>query len=137
MSRFVGMVIVIGGLLAALVGLSAAFYLLAGALASLFHALGAPPQWGAAIANTLTLLLVVVMISATLLTIAERKWSAAIQNRSYLMSWSPSRAASASRQTAACTWRRASVHRGKAKTRSSYSIVTRRRADGACSTTPS
>jgi NADH-quinone oxidoreductase subunit H len=39
------------------------------------------PAYGAAIANLLTLLLVVVMISATLLSVAERKWSALIQNR--------------------------------------------------------
>jgi NADH-quinone oxidoreductase subunit H len=75
------MIVVLGALLAALVGLSWAFYLVAGGLAVLFARLGLPPQHGAAVANVLTLMLVVVMISATLLTIAERKWSALIQNR--------------------------------------------------------
>jgi NADH-quinone oxidoreductase subunit H len=75
------MIVVLGALLAALVGLSWLFYLAAGGLAVLFARLGLPPQHGVAVANVLTLMLVVVMISATLLTIAERKWSALIQNR--------------------------------------------------------
>ncbi len=81
MSRLVGMILVLGGLLAALVGLSAAFYLAAGALALLFARLGMHPQYGAAIANVVTLLLIVVMVPGSLLSVAERKWSALIQNR--------------------------------------------------------
>jgi NADH-quinone oxidoreductase subunit H len=80
-TRLVGMIVVLAALLAALVGLSWLFYLAAGGLAVAFGRLGLPPQWGAAVGNVLTLMLVVVMISATLLTIAERKWSALIQNR--------------------------------------------------------
>jgi NADH-quinone oxidoreductase subunit H len=81
-TRLVGMIIVLGALLAGLVGLSYVFYLAAGGLAWVFATkLGAPPAWGAAVANLLTLLLVVVMISGTLLSVAERKWSALIQNR--------------------------------------------------------
>ena len=46
-----------------------------------FAALGLPPAFGAAVANLLTLMLVVLMISASLLTVAERKWSALMQDR--------------------------------------------------------
>ena len=81
MTRLVGMIITIAGLLVGVVVLSWAFYLLAGALALGFAALGLPPQFGAAVANLLTLMLVVLMISASLLTVAERKWAALIQNR--------------------------------------------------------
>jgi NADH-quinone oxidoreductase subunit H len=80
-TRLVGMIIVLVALLAGLVGLSYAFYLAAGGLALVFDRLGLQPFYGAAIANLLTLLLVVVMISGTLLSVAERKWSALIQNR--------------------------------------------------------
>ncbi len=81
MSRLVGMILVLGGLVVALVGLSWAFYLLAGALAVGFARLGAPAQYGAAIGNVVTMLLVVVMVPGSLLSVAERKWSALIQNR--------------------------------------------------------
>lgn len=82
MNRLIGMVVFFGGLLIALAGLSALFYLAAGGLAYVFaEYLGAPPSFGAAIANVLTLMLVVMMISGSLLTVAERKWSAMIQNR--------------------------------------------------------
>ncbi len=81
MTRLVGMILVLGALLAGLIGLSYVFYLAAGGLAWVFANNGLPPAWGAAIANLITLMLVVVMIAATLLTIAERKWSALIQNR--------------------------------------------------------
>ena len=81
MSRLVGMIFVLGGLLAALVGVSWLFYLAAGWLAVVFAHAGLPPQFGAAIANIVTLLVVVVMLSGTLLTVAEHKWSALIQNR--------------------------------------------------------
>src|SRR5690349_13029531 len=75
------MIIALVGLAAALIGLGFAGYYAAGALAIGFYRLGLPPQYGAAIANLLILLLVVVMVSASLLSVAERKWSALIQNR--------------------------------------------------------
>jgi NADH-quinone oxidoreductase subunit H len=76
------MVVFFAALLAALAGLSALFYLAAGGLAYVFaEYLGLPPSFGAAIANVLTLMLVVMMISGSLLTTAERKWSALMQNR--------------------------------------------------------
>jgi NADH-quinone oxidoreductase subunit H len=75
------MIFVLGGLLVALVGLSAAFYLLAGALAVVFYGWGLPAPYGAAVANLITMLLVVVMVPGSLLSVAERKWSALIQNR--------------------------------------------------------
>src|SRR5689334_9593047 len=56
-------------------------YLAAGGLASVFAAQGWPPSYGAAIANILILLLVVVMVIGSGLTVGERKWSAMIQNR--------------------------------------------------------
>ncbi len=81
MKRFYGMAIVIAGVLAGLVALGAGFYLAAGALASLAAWLGAPPSYGAALANVVTLMLVLVMVLASLLMVAERKWSAAMQDR--------------------------------------------------------
>ncbi len=86
MTRFVGMILVLAALLAGLVGLSWVFYLFAGWLAvwvTVPHWLlpALPPSFGAAIANIATLMLVVLMLSASLLTVAERKWSALIQNR--------------------------------------------------------
>ncbi|ACL64728.1 NADH dehydrogenase (quinone) [Anaeromyxobacter dehalogenans 2CP-1] len=92
MNRFFGMLLVIAATLAGLVVLSAGFYLAAGWLGWGFNALagwitGSPGvsraavYYGASVANVLTLLLVVLMISSSLLTVAERKWSALIQNR--------------------------------------------------------
>ncbi|HZY03659.1 MAG TPA: complex I subunit 1 family protein [Anaeromyxobacteraceae bacterium] len=81
MKRLVGMVIVIAGVLAGLVALGAAFYGAAGGLAALAARVGLPPSYGAALANIVTLMLVLVMILASLLTVAERKWSAAMQDR--------------------------------------------------------
>jgi NADH-quinone oxidoreductase subunit H len=75
------MILVLGGLVVALVGLSWAFYLLAAGLAVGFARLGMPAQYGAAIGNVVTMLLVVVMVPGSLLSVAERKWSALIQNR--------------------------------------------------------
>src|SRR5512138_196064 len=75
------MIVFFAALVAALVGLSWVFYWLAGALAVGFAALGVPAQWGAAVANLLTLMLVVLMIPGSLLSVAERKWSALMQNR--------------------------------------------------------
>jgi NADH-quinone oxidoreductase subunit H len=80
-TRRIGMTVFLVALLAALVGISYAFYLLAGLLALGFARLGAPAEWGATIANLLTLMLVVLMIPGSLLSVAERKWSALIQNR--------------------------------------------------------
>ena len=81
MTRFVGMIVFLVALFAALIGLSYGFYLLAGALALAFARMGAPAEWGATVANLVTLMLVVLMIPGSLLSIAERKWSALIQNR--------------------------------------------------------
>ena len=81
MTRRIGMTVFLVAFLAALVGISYAFYLLAGVLALGFARLGAPAQWGATIANLVTLMLVVLMIPGSLLSVAERKWSALIQNR--------------------------------------------------------
>jgi NADH-quinone oxidoreductase subunit H len=70
-------------LLVVLVFLGGAFYGLGALLGKVFGGqwgLAAAPI-GVAIANTLTMLLVVQMISASLLTVAERKWAALIQNR--------------------------------------------------------
>jgi NADH-quinone oxidoreductase subunit H len=79
--RFVGMVITLGALLAGLVVLSWAFYQAAGWCAAQAAAWGAPPSYGAAVANVVTLMLVVMMVTGSLLTVAERKWSALMQNR--------------------------------------------------------
>jgi NADH-quinone oxidoreductase subunit H len=65
----------------ALTGLAWAGYLAVGGLASLFAGLGWPPSYGEAIGNVVFVMLVVQMITASALTIGERKWSAMIQNR--------------------------------------------------------
>jgi NADH-quinone oxidoreductase subunit H len=75
------MIVVLAALFGGVIGLGYAFYLAAAGLGVLFAALGLPAQYGAALANVLTLLLVVVMLSASLLSVAERKWSALIQDR--------------------------------------------------------
>jgi NADH-quinone oxidoreductase subunit H len=75
------MIIVLGGLLVALVALSAGFYWVAAQLAVVFAGWGLPAQYGAAVGNVVTMLLVVVMLPGSLLSVAERKWSALIQNR--------------------------------------------------------
>jgi len=84
--------------LAALVGflvlLGAAFYWAAAGLGWGFNALSITFGWnpagtvsaaavsyGVAVGNVLTLMMVVLMISGSLLTVAERKWSALLQNR--------------------------------------------------------
>ena len=94
MNRFVGMVILLAALVAAFVALSAGFYYAAGGLGwawnwALVRITGAPEgtvngvwiSYGAAVANVVTLMLVVMMVSGSLLTVAERKWSAMMQNR--------------------------------------------------------
>jgi NADH-quinone oxidoreductase subunit H len=65
------------------------FYLAAGWLGWGFNAwFGTPGQvdpalvhYGSSLANVLTLMMVVLMITGSLLTVAERKWSALMQNR--------------------------------------------------------
>jgi NADH-quinone oxidoreductase subunit H len=96
--RFYGMVLLLAGIVGAFVLLGWAFYWVAAGgayalnriaswVAQLFGGTGwdglrhAYVYYGAAIANILTLMLVVMMISGSLLTVAERKWSAMIQNR--------------------------------------------------------
>ena len=81
MKRFVGMWLVIGAVLLGLFALFEVFYLFAGLAASVAVSLGAPPFYGTAIANTVTLMAVLLMTVAALLTVAERKWSAAMQDR--------------------------------------------------------
>jgi NADH-quinone oxidoreductase subunit H len=80
--RFIGMIITIGAVCGVLVVLGGAFYMLAALLGRFFaETLGLPAAYGIAVANVLTMMLVVLMISASLLSVAERKWSALIQNR--------------------------------------------------------
>jgi NADH-quinone oxidoreductase subunit H len=81
-SRLVGMIVLFVAVGMGLVLLGAGFYWAAGALAWAFMEwFGAPASYGAAVANVVTLMLVVMMVSASLLTVAERKWSAMMQNR--------------------------------------------------------
>lgn len=62
------------GLPALLFGLSAGFYALAALAEGLFTG-------GAGVVNVFTLMLLMVMVFSALLTLAERKWSAAMQDR--------------------------------------------------------
>src|SRR5512136_1394902 len=73
--------LVIGAVLVGLVGLFAAFYALAALGARAAVALGFPGFFGSAIVNAVTLMAVTLMTLAALLTVAERKWSAAMQDR--------------------------------------------------------
>lgn len=69
-------------LMAALIaGALALFYMAAGALGVVTAAAFGKPYIGVGIANAVTLLLVLVMVIASLLTLAERKWSALMQDR--------------------------------------------------------
>jgi NADH-quinone oxidoreductase subunit H len=92
--RFVGMSLTLAALVGFLVLLGAAFYWAAAGLGWGFNALAIafgwnPPgtvsaaavSYGVATGNLLTLMMVVLMISGSLLTVAERKWSALLQNR--------------------------------------------------------
>jgi NADH-quinone oxidoreductase subunit H len=79
--RFLGMLIFVVVLLGALVLVAYGAYQAVGGLASLFASQGWPPQYGAAIANLVILMMVVLMVTASGLTVGERKWSAMIQNR--------------------------------------------------------
>jgi NADH-quinone oxidoreductase subunit H len=81
------MVVLLAGLCVALVGMSWFFYWAAGNVAALVASHVAPEYqraaayWGASVVNLVTLMFVVLMVSGSLLTVAERKWSAMIQNR--------------------------------------------------------
>src|SRR5438270_2371498 len=70
---------------AALVGVSALLYVLVWAVMSLFELFGASGRVvasvGQGIGNIVALILVLIMVTATLLTMAERKWSALMQDR--------------------------------------------------------
>jgi NADH-quinone oxidoreductase subunit H len=79
--RFFGMWTVIGAVLVGLVGLFYAFYVLAALGARGAVALGFPGFFGSSIVNAVTLMAVTLMTVAALLTVAERKWSAAMQDR--------------------------------------------------------
>ncbi len=95
MKRFVGMSVTLAALVGGLVLLAAGFYWVAAGLGWAFnwagiHWLGTVPDgtvsaaaihFGASVGNVLTLMLVLLMISGSLLTVAERKWSALMQNR--------------------------------------------------------
>ena len=81
MKRFVGMWLVIGAVLVGFVGLFSAFYALAALGAKGAVALGFPGYFGSSIVNAVTLMAVTLMTVAALLTVAERKWSAAMQDR--------------------------------------------------------
>jgi NADH-quinone oxidoreductase subunit H len=73
----------------ALMALAGLFYLAAAGLGVGFNAwFGVPGRvdpvlvyYGASVANVLTLMMVVLMVSGSFLTVAERKWSALLQNR--------------------------------------------------------
>jgi len=79
--RFFGMLIlcVVGPL--ALVALCRGIYWVDGWAEGVAVNLGAPASYGSAIANCVILMAGIVMNTAALLTVAERKWSAMMQNR--------------------------------------------------------
>ncbi len=81
MRRFVGMVsfAVLGPVV--LVLLARGIYFLVAGAEHLATGLGAPATYGAAVANVLILMGGIVMTTAAALSVAERKWSAMIQNR--------------------------------------------------------
>jgi NADH-quinone oxidoreductase subunit H len=92
--RFVGMSLTLAALVGFLILLGAGFYWAAAGLGWLCNWLAIAFGWnppgtvspfafhvGISIGNLLTLMLVVLMISGSLLTVAERKWSALMQNR--------------------------------------------------------
>lgn len=73
---------IVGGVLGAAAMVALLFVVAAAlsALVALFHWL-LGPVWGNAVGTIVAILLVFVMVTATLLTMGERKWSALIQNR--------------------------------------------------------
>jgi len=72
---------IILGLIAVIAGAVGAFYWVGAALGVVAQAVLGAAYIGVAVANAHTLLLVLVMILASLLTLAERKWSALMQDR--------------------------------------------------------
>lgn len=72
---------IILGLIAVIAGAVGVFYWVGAALGVVAQALFGAAYIGVAVANAHTLLLVLVMILASLLTLAERKWSALMQDR--------------------------------------------------------
>ena len=81
MRRFLGMVLFAISVPIAMTLLSKVVYLAVGWVEALATGAGAPQTYGAAIANVVLLMAVIVMTTGALLTVAERKWSAMIQNR--------------------------------------------------------
>jgi NADH-quinone oxidoreductase subunit H len=82
MKRLVNMLVLIAAIVVGLFGFFALAYYTVNAFGVWsFRFLGAPPALGQAVANIVFLQLLFVMILATLLTLAERKWSAAMQDR--------------------------------------------------------
>jgi NADH-quinone oxidoreductase subunit H len=79
--RFVGMIIAFSALGVLLVAVGWVGYLAAAALARVFFGLGLPASWGAAVSNLIVVMFVIMMLSTSMLTVAERKWAALIQNR--------------------------------------------------------
>jgi NADH-quinone oxidoreductase subunit H len=92
--RFVGMTLTLAALVGFLILLSAAFYWVAAGIGFGCNWLAIWLGWnppgtvstfafyvGITVGNVLTLMMVVLMISGSLLTVAERKWSALLQNR--------------------------------------------------------
>jgi len=75
------MIVVLAGLLALCVVASLGFYYAAAELGALFASWELPVPYGIAVANLVTLILVLVMVPGSLLSVAERKWSALIQDR--------------------------------------------------------
>jgi NADH-quinone oxidoreductase subunit H len=75
------MIVVLAGLLALCVFAGLGFYYAAAWAGVGFAALGLRAEYGIAVANLVTLILVVVMVPGSLLSVAERKWSALIQDR--------------------------------------------------------
>jgi NADH-quinone oxidoreductase subunit H len=92
--RFFGMSLTLVLLVAGLMLVSAAFYWVAGQLGWAFNSLWIWAGWaqpgtvnafavhvGVSLGNVLTIMMVIFMITGSLLTVAERKWSALMQNR--------------------------------------------------------
>ena len=81
MRRFFGMVLLAVSVPIAMTFLSRVVYQAVGWVEALATGAGAPPTYGAAIANVVVLMAGIVMTMGAALTVAERKWSAMIQNR--------------------------------------------------------
>jgi len=87
-TRFLGMMVMLVVLAGALLGFSLLAYWVAAALGTGFSAWfgsGSPDRvlmyYGVSVANVVMLMLVAMMVAGSLLTVAERKWSALLQNR--------------------------------------------------------